>query len=142
MSKLLILQGIPASGKSTFAREWVAEDSENRIIVNRDSIRDIIGEYWVPSREPLITEIEDFIIVEALYKNYDVCVDATNLNPKTIKRLKAHADLCEADIEFKKFDISLEEAIERDYNRDNSVGIEVIKSFYYRYCTKELSNES
>lgn len=133
MPKLLILQGIPASGKSTFAREWVNEDPSNRIIVNRDSIREMLGPYWMPSREELVTNIEDVVITNGLFQGYDVCVDATNLNPKTILKLKSYEDYIDCEIEFKHFKISLEEAIERDKNRSRSVGEKVIRDFYKKY---------
>lgn len=44
MSKILVLQGPPASGKSTYARE-LAEDDWNWVIVNRDSLREGRGLY-------------------------------------------------------------------------------------------------
>ena len=133
MPKLLILQGIPASGKSTFAREWVNEDPSNRIIVNRDSIREMLGPYWMPSREKLVTGIEDDVITNGLFQGYDVCVDATNLNPKTVRKLMSYENYNDCEIEFKYFKISLEEAIERDKNRSRSVGEKVIRDFYKKY---------
>ena len=81
MQKVTILQGLPASGKSTYAKKLVNANPENTIIVNRDSIREGLGKYWVPSRECLVTQIEQFMIKEALLKRYNVIIDATNLNP-------------------------------------------------------------
>ena len=51
MNTLLILQGIPGSGKSTWARKFIKDKSKSWIIVNRDAIRDMLGNYWIPSRE-------------------------------------------------------------------------------------------
>lgn len=131
MSKLLILQGIPASGKSTFARKWVEESPKTRVVVNRDSIRRMLGTYWVPSREKLVDRIEEYMIKESLLREYDVCVDATNLNPKTIKKLKQIG--IDSEIIFHEFRIDLEEAIDRDSKREESVGKEVITTFYNKY---------
>ena len=39
MSKLIVLQGIPASGKSTWAKQWAKEYPNSRVVVNRDSLR-------------------------------------------------------------------------------------------------------
>lgn len=50
MSKLIILQGIPGSGKTTYARQF-CKDHDNYVRVNRDDIRNMLGEYWVPKRE-------------------------------------------------------------------------------------------
>lgn len=32
--KLIILQGLPGSGKTTYARKWINEDFKNRVRVN------------------------------------------------------------------------------------------------------------
>lgn len=134
MNKLLILQGIPASGKSTFAKQWVEEDPKTRVIVNRDSIRRGLGVYWVPSREPLISEIELYTVKAAMDREYDICLDATNLNPIYLNEWINLAKQNEYEIEYKKFDISLEEALKRDKNREFSVGEKVITQFYNKYC--------
>jgi predicted kinase len=134
MNKLLILQGIPASGKSFFAKQWVEEDPKTRVIVNRDSIRRGLGVYWVPSREGLVTSIEQHSVWEALEMGYDVCLDATNLNSKYLEKWEEIAFTLNIPIKYKVFDISLKEAIERDKNREFPVGEKVINQFYNKYC--------
>lgn len=133
MNKLLILQGIPASGKSFFAKQWAEESPKTRVIVNRDSIRRGLGVYWVPSREALVSEIEMSMVEIALMNDYDVCLDSTNFNPKFLEKWEEIASLLNIPIEYKQFEISLEEALERDKNREFSVGEEVVKSFYNKY---------
>lgn len=137
MPKLLILQGAPASGKSTFARQLAHED-KSYVIVNRDSIRNSRGDYWIPSQEDYITSIEEFSIKNALGRGYNVIVDATNLNPITINKWKVIADEFNAEIEFKLFEISFEDAVARDKLRDNSVGEKVIKEFFRKYFPEKL----
>lgn len=138
MPKLLILQGAPASGKSTFARQLAHED-KSYVIVNRDSIRNSRGDYWIPSQEDYITSIEEFSIKNALGRGYNVIVDATNLNPITINKWKMIADEFNAEIEFKMFEISFEDAVARDKLRDNSVGEKVIKEFFRKYFPEKLT---
>ena len=91
--KLIILQGPPASGKTTWTKDYLNKCSEkernNTVVVSRDTIRDATGTYWVPSREYYITELEDHMITGALSRGMDVIIDATNLNPKTLQRLQA-----------------------------------------------------
>ena len=82
-SKILVLQGVPASGKSTYARE-LAEKNESYVIVNRDSIRESRGNYWIPKQEDYISDIEEFEVRAAINRKLNVIIDATNLNPKTI----------------------------------------------------------
>ena len=80
--KLIICRGIQGSGKSTWAKQWCHEDPEHRVRFNNDDIRNMLGDYWVPSREKLVTEAKANMITFALIKGYDVVVDNMNLNPK------------------------------------------------------------
>jgi predicted kinase len=57
MSKLFITVGLPASGKSTYSKKWVEESPKTRVRVNRDDIRRMLGPYWIPTRESLVTLI-------------------------------------------------------------------------------------
>lgn len=136
MNKLIILKGIPASGKSTWARQWVEENPKSRVIVNRDLIRRMLGPYWIPNREDLVSDIEYSMVNRGMEHNYDICLDATNLNSKYFQQWINLADNYNYKIEYKQFDISLEEALERDKNREFSVGEKVIINFYNKYCNE------
>jgi len=132
MPKILVLQGIPASGKTTFAKQFV-KDNEHWIRVNRDDIRRMFGEYWVPKREYLVEATEYAIAEEAIINGWNVIVDDTNLNPIYIDGWKEIAGLNNCEIEFKEFKISLEEALKRDSERENPVGKETVTRFYRKY---------
>ena len=80
--KLIICRGIQGSGKSTWSKQWCHEDPEHRVRFNNDDIRSMLGDYWVPSREKLVTEAKANMITFALINGYDVVVDNMNLNPK------------------------------------------------------------
>jgi predicted kinase len=54
MQTLLILQGPPASGKSTWAKEFV-KNNPWYIRVCRDDLRRMRGTYWIPGQEDMIT---------------------------------------------------------------------------------------
>lgn len=138
MSKLIICRGLPASGKSTWAKQWVLEDPEHRIRVNQDDIRLMLGKYWVPSREKLVQEIQFDAILEALSRGFDVVIDNTNLNKKVLdgfdRLIKTFKDY---EIEYKDFfDTPLSVCIERDKNRDLQVTEKVIRGFYNNYKDK------
>lgn len=138
MSKLIITRGLPASGKSTWAKQWVLEDPEHRVRINQDDIRLMLGKYWVPSREKLVQEIQFDAIVEALCREFDVVIDNTNLNKKVLDQfnrlIKTFEDY---EIEYKDFfDTPLSVCIERDKNRDLQVTEKVIRSFYNNYKDK------
>ena len=138
MSKLIITRGLPASGKSTWAKQWVLEDPEHRVRINQDDIRLMLGKYWVPSREKLVQEIQFDAIIESLSRGFDVVIDNTNLNNKVLDQfnrlIKTFEDY---EIEYKDFfDTPLSVCIERDKNRDLQVTEKVIRSFYNNYKDK------
>lgn len=135
MNKLIICRGIPASGKTFWAKKWVLEDSEHRVRINQDDIRLMLGKYWVPSREKLVQEIQFDAIVEALSRGFNVVIDNTNLNKKVLDQfnrlIRTYEDY---EIEYKDFfDTPLSVCIERDKNRDLQVTEKVIRSFYNNY---------
>lgn len=155
MSKLIVLQGPPCSGKSTWAKEYV-KNNKDTVIVSRDSFRlqfcgndptrMFVG--MDNTKEELITSLENTSIESALRAGYNVIVDATNLNPKTINRMYKLADgagLTKENIEFKEFYIPFREAVERDRLRKTStgqyVGKKVLQSFYERYYLERYQEE-
>lgn len=140
MSKILVLCGPPASGKSTYAREFI-KGKTDWVIVNRDSLREGRGEYWVPSQEDYISDLEEFSIRAAIKRNYNVIIDATNLNPKTREKWVRLAAETKSLIEFKEFYVPFKEALERDKNRERSVGEKILKNFYLKYYPDKYAEE-
>ena len=140
MNKFILTRGIQGSGKTTWAKAWVAEDPENRIRINWDDLRNMFGVYWIPSREPLLTEVTRRAVEEAMSRGYDIVIDNMNLNPKTIKYWEqfVHTNNLDPDsysyeIEFKDFFIPLEECIKNDAKRANPMGEKVIRDTWRRY---------
>ena len=144
MQKLIICQGIPSSGKSTWAKKFVLENS-NYVRVCRDDLRRMRGKYWLQEQEGMITNWEDDCIAIALHNGYNVIVDATNLNEKTINRIcnLGNVKNQDIDIEYRFFDINLDEAISRDMGRpkEEQVGAKVITSMYNKYIVAKKIEE-
>lgn len=94
MSSLTIMRGLPASGKSTWAIDWVSQDPANRVRVNRDSIRlmaygrRIYGDegFFRPT-ELAVRDMRDAIISASLASGKDVVCDDTNLPDTTVGTL-------------------------------------------------------
>lgn len=135
--KILVLQGVPASGKSTFAKSLVLKD-KSYVIVSRDAIREARGDYWIPEHEDYISDIEEFEIRSAIKHNLNPIIDATNLNPKTIAKWKNLAEELNVNIEFKMFEIDFATALERDSKRERSVGKKVLERFFRDYFPDQL----
>lgn len=138
--KILILKGLPASGKTTYAKEVVEKNAGIWKRVNKDDLRAMLdGSRWSKTNEKFILEIRDIIIRTALHNRRNVIVDDTNLAPfheDRIRLLAADYDGCE--VEVKMFDTPLAECIERDRKRDKPVGASVIRDMYNKYLRKEI----
>lgn len=156
--KLILTVGIPDSGKTFYARNFVNESPTTRIRINNDDIRNMLGPYWVPEREDLVSNTKRNIALYAIHQGYDIIVDNMNLNPKEIKFWQDIVDFhnsylkesrieqpdrvrWEYEIEFKYFlDTPLEECIRRDSLRENPIGEIVIRNIYEKY--KDLINNA
>jgi len=138
--QLIICKGLPGCGKTTFAKAWVAEDPKNRIRVNRDDIRRMLGPYWVPTREDLVTSLEREGIRAGVQQGYSVVIDATNFKDEWIVKMhKNFSSYANVKLEYKDFtDVSVETCIERDHLREphEMVGEEVIRNMYNKYLKK------
>lgn len=133
MAKIILCRGIQGSGKTTWAKQWVLEDPEHRVRFNNDDIRNMLGKYWVPSREPIVAMMKDSFISGAAIFHMDVVIDNMNLNSKEIDYWKDIAKMFNYDLEIKNFFTPLQECIDRDSKRPNPIGEKVIRNTYERY---------
>lgn len=133
MSKIILCQGIQGSGKSTWAKAWAKKDPDNRVRLNYDDLRNMMGTYWVPNREGMLKVIEDAFLTKAVQKGYDIVIDNMNLNPKTIARYEEWAKQNNYELERILFDTPVEECIRRDKDRPEPIGEMVIKRTWNTY---------
>lgn len=147
MAKLILTRGVPASGKSTWAKAWVAEDPENRLRVNRDNLRWTLGikeGVGTFEQENEVSHWEKAMARRALQSGKDVVVDATNLRAKRVKEWLWLASDENVSVEFEDFPVTYEVARRRDIERkqrgERFVGQEVIKEkFFDKFIGKDGS---
>jgi len=114
---IMALVGLQASGKSTFAKEWIA-DHHKWLRVNRDSIRDkFFGGVWSNAREKGVIAVEKSILETMLHNGYNVIIDDTNLSFRTINMWKDFAEAIGANFETREFHTPFEVCVERDAAR-------------------------
>lgn len=133
--KLVIVRGIQASGKTTWAKNWVSEDPEHRVRISYDDARRECGVYWIPSREHYIRACTIEKLKIALVCGYDVVIDNMNISPSSVEPFVRLAQMYGAKIESVDFKTPLEVCLERDSKRagDEQIGEEVIRATYERY---------
>ena len=131
--KLTMMRGLPASGKSTAAKE-LCKASGNTVRVNRDLLREMLhfGVYS-GKNEATVVDAEKEIVALALLSGSNVVVDDCNLNPKNKAMWKDYAKHYEAKFEVKEMDTPYIECMERDLERDNPVGTNVIFNMATQY---------
>jgi len=131
--KIIICVGVPASGKSYWSTDFVSKNPKY-IRVNRDSYRFMLKNepFCDPKIENMITELSYHAVDTALAKKLNVILDNTHLKREHIHDVIQRFQH-KADIEFRLFDISLDKALERDKQREKTVGEVVLKRMYKEY---------
>lgn len=138
MKTITILKGLPASGKTTYRRKLLAEHPGEYKAVNKDELRAMLDNgHWSKNNEKMVLELRDDIILKALDYGKHVIVDDTNFNPVHEMRIRHITEGMNVKIKFKDFNTKLETCIERDAQRENSVGEKVIREMYDKYLKPE-----
>lgn len=142
MAKMIILQGPPCAGKSTWAREQVA-GKKDWVIVSKDDIRHALGDYWILEREKLVAALEEKALELALKMNYTVISDGLNMQEDRIRFLQKLADANDAPVDFQKMYVPFREAMRRDAlpERLHHVGEKALRAFYEKHYPQRLQEE-
>lgn len=130
MPQLIITRGLPASGKSTWAKKWLAADRANRVRANRDNLRfEIHGRYTdlTYEQEQRITRLQRSLVTAALRAGHDVVVDDTHLRDLYVRQWERLARHLSANLIVRDFPIEVETAIARDAARSRVVGADAIR---------------
>lgn len=143
--KLLMLKGLPGSGKSTWAKQFVQENKDY-VRINKDTLREMMGNYKHGRDEAFILKWRDNLIMSALRSGRNVIVDDTNFHPKHEEHFKnmiygehgLQDPLFLCDFEVKFFDTPLDTCIKNDLNRPISVGEKVIKKMWRQYLAPKF----
>lgn len=139
MPKCIILQGIPCSGKSSWAHKQ--DNISSTVIISCDQIReDFYGKSYKFSKEKEDIVWDNFYLRIRSYSSLsvkpDIIIDNTNLRQKYIDNIKNN--LAEDyEIEIKRFDVPLWKAHIRNIIRRIKTGkwipIKVMNNFHKRY---------
>ena len=136
--KLILTRGLPASGKSTWAKNYIQKNIQTANLC-KDDLRLQMAD--TKNREDQVIQNRDLLTENYLSKDYSVIWSDTNLNPIHITRATEIAAKYGAELVIQDFThISLAECIKRDLLRFNSVGQQVIYKMYYDYLEQPQSS--
>jgi predicted kinase len=134
MTRLLITRGLPASGKTTFARKL-----QPRVVrVNRDDLRLMLHgrRLFTETAEGQVTTVQRMTVEALLAQRADVIVDDTNLRGSTVREWALLAARFRATFEVHDLtEVPLDECLRRDAARPSEVrvGERTIRRMHDRY---------
>lgn len=132
MPKLILTKGLPASGKSTWAREQVAKSKGGTVGLTKDDLRLMFAD--TKKREKLVLETRNTLTKLYLEGGLNVIWHDTNLNPIHELKAKEIAKEHKSSLIIQDFtDVDVQECIKRDSKRLNSVGEKVIINMHNQY---------
>ena len=143
MIKVYLTKGLPASGKSTWAKKMLADNPNSYKRINKDDLRSMLDDSkHSDDSEKFILQVRDSLILMGIEAGKHIIVDDTNLASKHEARIrqliKGKAELVIQDFT----DVPLETCIYRDMKRAASVGEKVIRDMYKQFIAKpEQYNE-
>ncbi len=137
--ELVIMKGLPASGKSYQAYKLMHEYPGEYKRVSKDALRGMLdfGEYNT-ANEGVIRQMRDLLIMDLLADGHSVIVDDTNLNPQHEEQLRKVAKDAHPKVIVRIEDLTnvpLSTCLARDANRMDQVGEDNIRSMADRYLT-------
>jgi predicted kinase len=129
--KLILTKGLPASGKTTWAKEYIQKYPETANLCKDDLRLQLSG---TNKREKRIIKVRDLLTEYYFEQGYSVIWSDTNLNPVHLRRATELAAQYQVELKIQDFtDVPLAECIRRDLVRSNSVGQQAIEQMYYDY---------
>ena len=130
MAKLILLVGIPGSGKTTLSKKIVAKGFH---YMNADSIRhELYGDEKTQGDPAEVFAIFFQRLEAAMAEKLSIIIDNTNLNPKHRKEILDRAiQFSYDDVQLWLLDVPLATCLERNRNRDRAVEDDIVSNMYH-----------
>lgn len=144
MKHFVMCKGLPASGKSTWATEYI-KGKKNWIRINNDSLQLMMfGEAFAAGRNKELTAAREAMIDHCMAQGQNIIVDNTNLSPKNEENYRNKIALFNKankegyDFEVRDFThVPLVECLKRNKQRASAVPEDVILVMYNQFILKE-----
>lgn len=130
MKRVIVLKGLPASGKTRWAQREMESHPGVYVRVSRAELLEMLGQGEAGrTLVRLATRQRDALILEALEAGRNVIVDDQHLDPaeeQEIRELVAG----KGEVEVRFFEADVEDAVRRDRKRPKPVGAKVIRRMH------------
>ncbi|MHB8483845.1 MAG: AAA family ATPase, partial [Nitrospiria bacterium] len=111
MNRIFFLKGLPGSGKTTWAKEYVRSHPGAKRI-NKDDLREMLNDgVFSRDNENSVLKARNHLAALYLKEGCDVIIDDTNFHPKHREYFATLAIEFGAEFEEKYFETSLEKCI-------------------------------
>ncbi len=144
MKKLLILNGVMGAGKSHFIKENKLED----FVLSSDELRIKMAGFDMSENGLVISQKKDRQVWSTLYTMLETrmemglftVVDAMHLHTRDFKKYKELADLYGYEIYIKRFDVTIDELLQRNAERESykQIPVDVITKKYEVFINQVL----
>lgn len=137
MVELIVTRGLPASGKSTFAKAWVSENPRKRARVEKDQLRAMMHDsVWLGRHtENQVNLVQHASVRSLLLEGISVVVSDTNLDVNTFNKWRDLAAGVNAKFIMQDFrDVPLQVCLDRNAKRTGKefIPVEAIMGMYNR----------
>lgn len=140
MTELVMTRGYPGSGKSVAAEAWVSEDPQNRTVLSRDGLREmlfgldlnIVG-VGSKKQERLVSAAQSAMAESFLRDGVSVVIDGTNLEKRFAQEWANLAGRLGVGFRVVDIETPLDECLRRNQLRDRQVPEKVIRRFAQRF---------
>ncbi|MDC1068684.1 AAA family ATPase, partial [Candidatus Kapabacteria bacterium] len=145
MKKVIIMRGLPGSGKSTYAKKLIDEKPNSYKRINRDELRAMLDNgHFSKGNEKFVKKLRDELLIEALKEGKHVIIDDLNLSSKNEARISQLVQEYikeskeNVKVEIVEIDTPVEVCVERDSKREKPVGKKRIRELAHKFYKKEL----
>lgn len=135
-----MLRGLPGSGKSTWARQQVAEKPGQFKRICKDELRAMLDDSrHSKANEAFVLRTRDHLIAEAIRDGKSAIVDDTNLEPRHEERLREIARELRSElgkpirVVIQDVDTPLDECLRRNARRANPVPGKAIREMHRKW---------